>query len=441
MPPQNFNAGQQAQQQATMAQQQALRAQQQAQQQAVLAQQQAILAQQRHRVAAQRTSPSSQRPSKHAAREAPFQDLRLVLATARDALEKREWTESANAFERLLSDPRYAAEARYGLGWIELQQGSRDRAEGLFREAIQYDPGHANAWFALGRVTEESSVDEAIRCYRRALAANPEHYSASERLRLLDEPEAPAGVSSLHESMFMPTADRARMTVQPASDADGSSRGIAGLADPGGLGIVEYLQRDNSELARDALARIEALNRSSRFRFTAHLQSVVTRFALMVVPAVILAYILYHITPLTIGHTTVHFYSNNSTQLILAAVAVWGVWTTWTLLDCATNTVTIRNARIRWTHGVLNKRTETLDVWTARDVELDRDLVQRLTGDGTLTFKGTTHDRARRLHKGQFKPLRLIGVARADELEGIYALLLDLKFLLRAHPGLKGIIQ
>src|SRR5262245_31659457 len=112
-------------------------------------------------------------------------DPRLVLAGAREALEGQRWAESERAFTQLLSYPGYAAEARYGLGWIELQQGSAYRAAAMFREATDCDPGHANAWYALGFLAEDRSVDEAIADYRRALAANPSHHGAAERLRLL----------------------------------------------------------------------------------------------------------------------------------------------------------------------------------------------------------------------------------------------------------------
>lgn len=361
-------------------------------------------------------------------------DPRKVLASAREALEQQRWDESSNAFEQLLDAPAYGAEARYGLGWIALQQGDPERAAGLFRDAVERDSAHANAWFALGRLTEDASVDEAIDCYRHAVAANPQHYGALERLRLFDPPTT------------TPAADSGPTHLFGASSASRSD--IASVADPppqaaipGEVGIVEFLRRDNTDIAREALERIASLERVSHFRAMAHLQSLARRLTLIVLPASILAYVLYHITPLTVGGKEIHFYGKNVTELILGAVLVWGISATWTVLECVTNTVTIRNARIRWTHGVLSKHTETLDLWTARDVDLHRNVLQRLTGDGTLCFRGTTHDRPRRFGKGQPRPLRLAGVAGGPELDAIYALLLDLKFLLRAHPGMKGIIQ
>lgn len=360
----------------------------------------------------------------------------LVFAAARDALEKQQWAASVGGFTELLSSPRYAADARYGLGWIELQQGSLDRAAALFQEATQYNERHANAWYALGRLTEARSVPEAIADYRRAVAAEPTHYGAAERLRLLGQ----AGERSSHDEPPSAPAPNAAAAI-PWTGVDRATDQSVELPDPGQLGVVEFLHRDKSPVSQQALARINSLNRSTRFRFAAHIEQLLKRFVLLVGPAAAISYILFHITPLQIGSSTVHFYSSTVRAVIELAILAWAAWAGWTLLDCVTNTVTIANGRIRWGHGVLDKHFETLDVWTVRDIDLDRNALQRLTGDGTLTFKGTLHDRPSWSRRRGARPLSLTGIARGDELDRIYADLLDLKFLLRANPGLKGIIQ
>ena len=159
--------------------------QQQIQQQPILAQQQI---QQQRIQQQQKESPLRGANYPTGLAEPPNLDREaLVFAAARDALEKQQWAASVGGFTELLSSPRYAADARYGLGWIELQQGSMDRAGALFREATQYNERHANAWYALGRLAEARSMPEAIADYRRAVAAEPTHYGAAERLRLLGQ--------------------------------------------------------------------------------------------------------------------------------------------------------------------------------------------------------------------------------------------------------------
>jgi hypothetical protein len=57
----------------------------------------------------------------------------------------------------------------FELGYIAMQEGETELAEALFHEAVSIDPGHANAWFALGRLCD--SDDEALGHYRCALEA------------------------------------------------------------------------------------------------------------------------------------------------------------------------------------------------------------------------------------------------------------------------------
>jgi|GEM_PF-3483058 len=206
--------------------------------------------------------------------------------------------------------------------------------------------------------------------------------------------------------------------------------------DPRRLGVVEFLRRDQSSLSQHALDCIASLNRTGRFRVTAHLQDLLTRLALLVGSAALASYALSRIAPLQIGSAAVRFHSSNAYEVVALAVLVWAAWATWTLLDCMTNTITIANGRVRWGHGVLGKHFEALDVWTVGDIDLGRNALQRLTGDGTLILRGTRHDRPTGSPVRRARQLSLTGVAHGRELEGVYVSLLYLNFLLRAHPGL-----
>ena len=70
----------------------------------------------------------------HGAGSAVGSDAAVALAAARAALQRGRYDESAAFFAQLLSAPGYGAEGRYGLGFIELQQGFPERAAALFRE-------------------------------------------------------------------------------------------------------------------------------------------------------------------------------------------------------------------------------------------------------------------------------------------------------------------
>src|SRR5271154_2544231 len=139
--------------------------------------------------------------------------------------------------------------------------------------------------------------------------------------------------------------------------------------DPRRLGVVEFLRRDQSSLSRHALDCIDSLNRTNRFRATAHLQDLLTRLALLVGSAALASCVLWLLAPVQIGSGTVRFDASNVYEVIALAGLLWAVWAAWTLLDCLTNTMTITNGRIRWGHGVLDKHFEALDVWTVGDID------------------------------------------------------------------------
>ena len=208
---------------------------------------------------------------------------------------------------------------------------------------------------------------------------------------------------------------------------------------PRQLGVVEFLRRDQSSLSRQALHCIESLNQTSRFRVTAHLQALLRRLALLVGPAALAAYVLWRIAPLQIAGVTVRFDSGNAYELVAVAGLAWAASAIWTLLDCMTNTITITNGRIRWGHGVLDKHFEALDIWTLGDIDLARNALQRLTGDGTLILKGTRHGSSAGSAVHRPRQLSLAGVAHGHELERVYVSLLYLNYLLRAHPGLEDL--
>lgn len=378
-----------------------------------------------------------------------------VLAAARAALSRGDVIEGERLFEELLASPELAAEAHYGLGWIELQRGNQAEAVRRFQEALKLDNSHANSWFALGRLTEPRSQEQAVAYYQRAIEAQPDHFGAIERLRELGV----AAPSRIGDTAGQPAQQPREVTHIETTQTNSPASVPAAAPTPpvqtspvapeawnvgagrvGELGIVEYLRDDPNQVSKQALARIESLNRSNHFRFTAHLQHLLVRLIVFVGIVAAVAGIAHRATRngVTISGSSYQVSGRDFKEVVGVAVLLWLLWAAWVFLKCALNKVTFANGRIRWTRGVLNKHAETLDLWTVTDIELDRNFVQRLTGDGTLTFKGTRHEERRR--RGS-KPLRLTGVARGDDLDQIYAELLDLKFLLRANPGLKGLIQ
>lgn len=61
----------------------------------------------------------------------------------------------------------------------------------------------------------------------------------------------------------------------------------------------------------------------------------------------------------------------------------------WPFLRWRTTTLTITDRRIRTRHGVVRSRTRDVPLWRVADVVVERSVLQRLTGTGTLLVDTT----------------------------------------------------
>jgi hypothetical protein len=235
-----------------------------------------------------------------------------------------------------------------------------------------------------------------------------------------------------------------------------------------GAAVYDYLCRDTSPVAKQAVALIDALRMERGLRFTAYLSSVwrgiLLAFAVTAAAAAIAAIepgmgtipLPFHnepspplkVQPAPGGFRPLHLIltmpmstERNSgsapawpLSVLLVAAAAWlavTLRTVWLWARVHTIRVKIANGRLNQTSGVLSRQIETIDLWLVRDLVLERTLLMRLTGDGRLVF-----------HLGSSKERRvaIAGLAKGAELDRIYQQLQDLRFALRANPALKGIV-
>jgi hypothetical protein len=109
--------------------------------------------------------------------------------------------------------------------------------------------------------------------------------------------------------------------------------------------------------------------------------------------------------------------------------------------------VRIRQGRLQVERGIFHKHVTNVDFWRVQNIDLDRRLINRLTGDGTLVLSltfGVLPERykwKRNWKKPKLKVVEICGLAEGGELEQTYQDLLSLSFLLRGNPIVKGIIQ
>ena len=103
----------------------------------------------------------------------------------------------------------------------------------------------------------------------------------------------------------------------------------------------------------------------------------------------------------------------------------------------------IRQGRLQIRRGVFHRHIHNIDLWRVRNIDLDRTLVNRLTGDGTLalTLNPDIEPLDRRRRKRHDHTEKVTGIASGSRLPRLHQQLLNVVFLLRGNPVVKGIIQ
>ena len=315
------------------------------------------------------------------------------------------------AFSRLTAVPGHGAEAHYGAGFVRLRKGDVTGAESCFLSALAKDPAHANSLFQLGVIAERrGELERAQARFHQAVAANPGHQGANDKLLALADRKPAAGVATLPH------------------------------------GVYEFLRNDPSALSRQTIAAMDAVRLERQPRFVAYLGRQVGRLAtLLAVPLGLLALDapgrLTGLAPARLPTGDVAPLLTTALWVVvllgLAALAL-------TFARVRTTTVTIGRGRIQIRSGLLTRRVYSVELWRVRNVKLERSLVHRVTGDGMLSLDLRGHDRAlngpRRGREGADE-IELVGIARGPQLDTLHQQLLNLVFLLRANPVVKGIIQ
>jgi hypothetical protein len=108
--------------------------------------------------------------------------------------------------------------------------------------------------------------------------------------------------------------------------------------------------------------------------------------------------------------------------------------------------IRIQKGRLQIEKGIFRKHLNNIDFWRVHNIDLDRRLINRMTGDGTLVFSLTfgmlpENYRRRRRRERADHVVEVCGVVHGAELAELHQDLLNLTFLLRGNPIVKGIIQ
>jgi tetratricopeptide (TPR) repeat protein len=352
----------------------------------------------------------STRPAMTAVHEGTRQiskDPSQLLSDGRRQLEQGQLDASSAAFLSASRISATAAEGHYGLGMVALARGDPATAEASFSAAVAADPANNNALFQLGFLWEKQGRrDDALSVYRRVLAAQPQHASARVR----------------HEAL-------SKRSQQPPIDGDRSSASHSVTDAPdnaieqGQLGVLSYLMSDPTPLSRQAVSLIQQLKIDTRPRYLAYLGRHPLWLSVLILATVAL------------------LASGGPFGLLplAAMLAIYGA-----MYMRVTNTrVRIRQGRLQIERGVFHKDLSNFDLWRVRAISLKRTLINRMTGDGTLILSIGPEGIAdqRKVRKGKLTTVKVPGLAQGTALTELYQTLLNLVFLLRGNPVVKGIIQ
>jgi FHA domain/Tetratricopeptide repeat len=322
-----------------------------------------------------------------------------LLQQARALLDAGDLIGSEALFRQLLQHPGYVAAGFYGIGYIQLRSDNLSSAGESFKECLRHDPKHADALFQLGFIAErQGSLSAAREWYQQAISVNPQHKGAHARLRALagTNGNAPGqNGAQEHDSNF------------PDEPMPGNV---------GDYGVYEFLKRDNSIVSQQAIAIIDDLAIEARPTLIAYIG----------------AYLWRVLTVLLIGLVVFRQYFVFVGPLLLLPFYLY-------VLSVR---IRLHRGRLQIERGVLRRRLKNHDIWRVRNVDLDRRLLNRMSGDGVLVFDLTPYSmggQTRRARRGN--TVRVIGLARGQRLIDVHQKLLNLEFLLRGNPVVKGIIQ
>lgn len=334
-----------------------------------------------------------------------------VLAEASKLYAQRRYEESAKLFAQLTTSRLFVDQGHYGLGIIALVQGDRAGAAAHFGNAVAANPAFANASFYLGEIAEQSGNSAtALAHYRQALTGNRSHAGATRAVARLSGAAPQPPVAALPTmSVAAPTMSVPPPPVGEPLQAfpDGADR----------LGVYEYLRSDTTLLSRQTVAGLEAIELRRRSSVMSWLGGFILRAVLWF--GLIVAVAIFRLS------TNVDV--NEDVLWILAAAMLASY-----LLRGATTEYRISGGRLTITRGILWRRTRQVELWRVQDIERRQGLVDRLTGHGELKFRAVSVP-------GGMVTVR--GLARGKRLRQLHQQLLDLVFLLRTNPVVKGIIS
>lgn len=317
------------------------------------------------------------------------------LDRARRLFDDGDLEASLGIYRALIAAGAELGPAYQGAGYISFLRKDYADADRMLAASLEVQPSNPNALYLRGLVAAATGNADAARTfYMQALAIDPGHARARDALQQQDR-------------------DR---QAQPTAAASGAPAETLAGGQLGGFqfGVYEFLRQDGSAISRQALELIDALNIEVRPRFPAYVGRSLRGL----------------LRPLFV---------------VLFSVATAGIYPLIGYIRVKCTRIKIAQGRLQVEKGVFSKHLKNIDLWRVRNIDLERTFVNRMTGDGTLILTLIAEPIAsksrRRERKRPEQFVYVTGLAKGSRLETTFQQLLNLTFLLRGNPVVKGIIQ
>jgi pSer/pThr/pTyr-binding forkhead associated (FHA) protein/membrane protein YdbS with pleckstrin-like domain len=339
-------------------------------------------------------------------------DAKAALEAGKRHFSAGRFGESEVAFARAQKAPGTEAEALYGLALIRTKAGDFTAAVELLSESLVKNPRDLRPLYQLGVVAEKQGLpDEARAAYEAVVTRDPTHEGAQNAIARLSVP-IPARPVENRRAEWPPSITETTET--------------QGVQAPGTYGVYRYLCADDSLLSRDTRALLDRLHYTRRPHLSAYLGTALAHAGMSVLAVAAASRLTRLEVTYVDGSRVMPFHGLPTTVTVIVVLLLALHW-----MKVVTTNVRIDRGRLQITAGVLRRSVTNIELWRVEDVQLRKGCIQRLTGDGVIALT---------VGKRKRNPLRIVGLARGQELSDVYEDMLNLVFLLRGNPVVKGII-
>jgi tetratricopeptide (TPR) repeat protein len=341
-------------------------------------------------------------------------ESKRLLDQAEELLRQGKLGESEAAFHNVIALSVQASQGFYGLGVIHTKRGDLVAAASDFEKCVGLDPLNANAYYFMGEIWGKRNLpDVAQGFFKKALEINPEHLAARQKSTPLDASH------SFGETHGIASTLDPSHALDPGPHPDALAQGVVSSPPALSLGVYELISADQSPLAKQTVGLIDALNVVSvKPRLSAYAGSLIGR--------TVAAFVFLALALLTLIIVPLHLALLAVSVCLFVSIPV-------TVLRVKNTEYTIEKGRLKITTGVLSKEQQNIELYRVEDIELHQNLVNRLTGDGTLILDVAPG-------RGQKHVLRLRGLAKIDRLREIFDQMRNLILLMRTGTWGKGVI-